>query len=112
MPKAVNNFHSFFFLKILQNFCNVAYLIKKDMKNKTQYRAILMVVDEKENPQYSIDCTAFYDEIEDLLDYLHLNRANIEHLALQFCEALEVSSLSIRMGLEVNAPEKVNCNYN
>ena len=82
------------------------------MKNKTQYRAILMVVDEEEVPQYSIDCTAFYDELEDLLDYLHLNRANIESLALQFCQAVEVSSLYVRMGLEVNTPEKVNCNYN
>lgn len=82
------------------------------MKNKTQYRAILMVVDAEEVPQYSIDCTAFYDELEDLLDYLHLNRANIESLALQFCQAVEVSSLYVRMVLEVNTPEKVNCNYN
>lgn len=82
------------------------------MKNKTQYRAILMIVDAEETPQYSIDCTDFYDEIEDLLDYLHLNRANIERLALQFCEALEVSSLAIRMGLEVNTPDKVNYNHN
>lgn len=82
------------------------------MKNKTQYRAILMVVDAEENPQYSIDCTAFYDEIEDLLDYLDLNRSNIESLALQFCQALEVSSLNVRMGFEVNTPDKVNYNHN
>lgn len=82
------------------------------MKNKTQYRAILMVVDHEEKPQYSIDCTAFYDEIEDLLDYLTLNRANIERLALQFCEAVEVSSLYVRMGLEVKATEIQNFKYN
>lgn len=82
------------------------------MKKKNQFRAILMIVDAEEKPQYSIDCTAFYDEIEDLLDYLTLNRANIERLALQFCEAVEVSSLYVRMGLEVNTIEIQNFNYN
>lgn len=82
------------------------------MKNKTQYRAILMVVDHEEKPEYSIDCTAFYDDPEDLLTYLTLNQANIERLALQFCEAVGVSSLYVRMGLEVKPAEKVNYNNN
>ena len=82
------------------------------MKNKQQFRAIFMIVDQEEKPVVFTPCSAFYDEIEDLESYLELNKVNVHYLGLKLCEAFEVSSLNLRLGLEVNQKEVQNFNWN
>lgn len=82
------------------------------MNIKNQYRALLIIVDPEENPVIVTEASAFYEDPEDLLSYLHLNQHNINHLALKLCEALEVSSQFVRMALECNSELKPTITLN
>jgi hypothetical protein len=82
------------------------------MYTKNQYRALLILVDPEEKPVIVTEASAFYEDPEDLLTYLHLNQHNINHLALKLCETFEISSQFVRMALECNTELKPTINLN